>query len=214
MSAVGALVVATVLGLMARLEAVAPRAVARAIIEFFRGTSLLVQLFWLYFVLPLLGVPLVPTAAAVIAFSLNFGAYGAEVVRGAINAVDRPQWEGATALSFSSYQRMSRVILPQALPLMIPPFNNLLIQMLKSTPLVFLITIQDLTAIGDDYRSQLGNEGFIFPLLLLLYFLLSYLFTIGMHLLESRAKARLGRVEERRAIFRYQGPEDQEVVRP
>ncbi|MGH3357008.1 MAG: ectoine/hydroxyectoine ABC transporter permease subunit EhuC [Nocardioidaceae bacterium] len=212
LSAVAALAIAVVLGLMARTAALLPRTVARVVIEFFRGTSLLVQLFWIFYVLPLLGFPLVATAAAVLAFGLNFGAYGAEVVRGAINAVSRPQWEGAIALNFSPYQRMLRVIMPQALPLMIPPFNNLLIQLLKSTPLVFLITLIDLTAVSDDYRNQLGNELFIFPLLLVIYFVLSYIFTILMHLLEARAKARLGRAEERSAIFRFKGPEEEEAV--
>ena len=210
--AAAALVIAVVLGLLARTERLFPRTVARIIIEFFRGTSLLVQLFWLYYVLPLLGYRLDPLLVAVVAFGLNFGAYGAEVVRGAINAVPRPQWEGSVALNLTPYQRMRRVILPQALPLMLPPFNNLLIQLLKSTPLVFLITLQDMTYVGDAYRTSLGNEAFVFPLLLVMYFVLSYLFTLFMHLLEARAKARLGQVEERRAIFAYRGPQEEEGV--
>jgi polar amino acid transport system permease protein len=211
--AAAALVIAVVLGLLARMDHLFPRTVARIVIEFFRGTSLLVQLFWLYYVLPLLGYRLDPLLVAVVAFGLNFGAYGAEVVRGAINAVPRPQWEGAVALNLTPFQRMRRVILPQALPLMLPPFNNLLIQLLKSTPLVFLITLVDLTSIGDRYRDSLGNEAFIFPLLLVIYFVLSYLFTLLMHLLEARAKARLGQVEDRRAIFAFRGPQEEEGVR-
>lgn len=213
LSAVAALILAVVLGLMARMEHVLPRTVARVVIEFFRGTSLLVQLFWLYFVLPLLGYRLDALLVAVLAFALNFGAYGAEVVRGAINAVPKPQWEGAVALSLSPAQRMRRVILPQALPLMLPPFNNLLIQMLKSTPLVFLITLTDLTYVGDAYRASLGNETFIFPLLLVVYFLLSYLFTLFMHVLENRAKTRLGQAEGRRAIFAFRGPQEEEATK-
>lgn len=213
LSAAAALVIAFVLGLMGRTDNLLPRTIARIVIEFFRGTSLLVQLFWLYFVLPLLGYRLDPLFCAVLAFSLNFGAYGAEVVRGAINAVPRPQWEGAVALNLSPAQRMRRVILPQALPLMLPPFNNLLIQLLKSTPLVFLITLQDLTYVGDAYRASIGNEVVIFPLLLLIYFLLSYVFTICMHLLEAAAKRRLGQVEEVREIFSFKGPQEEEGVR-
>jgi polar amino acid transport system permease protein len=210
LAAAGAFVIAFVLGLMARTEALLPRTVARVVIEFFRGTSLLVQLFWLYFVLPLMGYQLDPLFCAVLAFSLNFGAYGAEVVRGAINAVPRPQWEGAVALNLSPSQRMRRVILPQALPLMLPPFNNLLIQLLKSTPLVFLITVQDLTYVGDVYRENLGNEAFIFPVLLVLYFVLSYVFTLVMHVLEAQAKRRLGQVEAARKIFAFRGPAEEE----
>jgi polar amino acid transport system permease protein len=210
--AAAALVIAVVLGLLARMDHLFPRTCARIVIEFFRGTSLLVQLFWLYYVLPLLGYRLDPLLVAVVAFGLNFGAYGAEVVRGAINAVPRPQWEGSVALNLTPYQRMRRVILPQALPLMLPPFNNLLIQLLKSTPLVFLITLQDLTYVGDAYRLSLGNEAFVFPLLLVMYFVLSYLFTLFMHVLEARAKRRLGQLEERRAIFAFRGPQEEEGV--
>jgi polar amino acid transport system permease protein len=213
LSAAAALVLAFVLGLMARTERLAPRTFARVVIEFFRGTSLLVQLFWLYYVLPLFGYQLETLAVAVLAFGLNFGAYGAEVVRGAINAVPRPQWEASVALSLSPYQRMRRVILPQALPLMLPPFNNLLIQLLKSTPLLFLIGVTELTYYGDQYRSSVGNEAFIFPLLLVIYFVLSYLYTLFMHVMEARAKARLGQVEEPRKIFAYQGPQEEEALR-
>lgn len=213
MSAAAALVLAFILGIMARTERMLPRTIARIVIEFFRGTSLLVQLFWFFYVLPQLGFRFEALAVAVVAFALNFGAYGAEVVRGAINSVPRPQWEGAVALNLSPFVRMRRVILPQALPLMLPPFNNLLIQLLKSTPLVFLITLTDLTYVGDAYRSTLGNEAFIFPLLLVVYFLLSYAFTLLMHVLEARAKAGLGQVEERRKIFSFRGPQEEEGVR-
>jgi polar amino acid transport system permease protein len=180
------------------------------VIEFFRGTSLLVQLFWLFYALPLLGYQLTPLEVGVVAFGLNFGAYGAEVVRGSINAVPTAQWEGATALSLSPSQRMRRVILPQALPLMIPPFGNLLIQLLKSTPLVFLITLTDLTTVAEQYRASVGNEAFIYGLLLVVYFLLAYVLTLGMRFLEARAKARLGRREELREVLAFHGPAPEE----
>jgi len=205
-----AVVIAFALGLLARMSRLAPRTFARVVIEFFRGTSLLVQLFWLFFALPLLGYRLDPVTVGVVAFGLNFGAYGAEVVRGSINAVPKPQWEGAVALNLSPYQRMRRVILPQAYPLMIPPFNNLLIQLIKSTPLLFLITLTDLTTVADQYRASEGNEAFIFGLLLVVYFLLAYVSTLGMHLLEARAKARLGQREAPREILAFRGPVPEE----
>ena len=210
LSAALALVVAFALGLLARMEHLLPRTVARTVIEFFRGTSLLVQLFWLFFALPLLGYRLDPVTVGVLAFGLNFGAYGAEVVRGSINAVPKAQWEGAIALSLSPFQRMRRVILPQAYPLMIPPFNNLLIQLIKSTPLLFVITLTDLTTVADLYRASEGNEAFIFGLLLVVYFLLAYVATLFMHLLEARAKARLGQREAPREILAFRGPVPEE----
>lgn len=210
LSAAVAAVIAFALGLLARMRHLAPRTVARVVIEFFRGTSLLVQLFWLFFALPLLGYRLDPVTVGVLAFGLNFGAYGAEVVRGSINAVPQPQWEAAIALNLSPFERMRRVILPQALPLMIPPFNNLLIQLIKSTPLLFLITLTDLTAVADQYRASEGNEAFIFALLLVVYFVLAYVATLGMHLLEARAKARLGQREELREVVAFHGPVPEE----
>jgi polar amino acid transport system permease protein len=210
LSAALAAAIALVLGLLARMDHLAPRTFARVVIEFFRGTSLLVQMFWLFYALPLWGYQLDPVEVGVVAFGLNFGAYGAEVVRGSINAVPRAQWEGAIALSLSPFQRMRRVILPQAFPLMIPPFGNLLIQLIKSTPLLFLVTLVDLTAVADQYRASEGKEAFIFGLLLVIYFLLAYISTLFMHFLEARAKARLGQREELREILAFHGPVPEE----
>jgi polar amino acid transport system permease protein len=210
LSAALAAVVALGLGLLVRVRQIVPRTIARVVIELFRGTSLLVQLFWLYYALPLLGYRFDPVEVGVVAFGLNFGAYGAEVVRGSINAVPKPQWEGAIALSLSPVQRMRRVILPQAWPLMIPPFGNLLIQLIKSTPLVFLITLVDLTAVADQYRAAEGKEAFIFGLLLVVYFLLAYVSTLFMRFLEARAKARLGQREALREILAFHGPVPEE----
>jgi polar amino acid transport system permease protein len=210
LSAALAVAIAFALGLLVRLPHVVPRTIARVVIEFFRGTSLLVQLFWLYYALPLWGYRLDPVEVAVVAFGLNFGAYGAEVVRGSLNAVPKPQWEGAIALSLSPYQRMRRVILPQALPLMIPPFGNLLIQLIKSTPLLFLVTLTDLTTVADQYRASEGKEGFIFGLLLVIYFCLAYVSTLFMHLVEARAKARLGVRKKPLEILAFHGPAPEE----
>lgn len=201
-----AFVLSFVLGLLARAKVVAARAVARIVIEFFRGTSLLVQIWWLYYVLPQFGYKLDAFAVAVIALGLNFGAYGAEVVRGAINAVPKAQFEATIALNMSPYQRMRRVILPQAIVGMIPPFGNLLIQLLKSTPLVFTITLVDITAVTQSFRESEGHTVFIFTLVLILYFVLAYLFTLVMNALEARAKAGIGDTEGRPKLFRFRRP--------
>jgi polar amino acid transport system permease protein len=214
LSAALAVVVAFALGMVVRTPHIVPRTIARVVIEFFRGTSLLVQLFWLFYALPLWGYRIDPVTVGVLAFGLNFGAYGAEVVRGSINAVPKAQWEGAIALNLSPYQRMRRVILPQAYPLMIPPFNNLLIQLIKSTPLLFLVTLTDLTAVADQYRATEGKEAFIFGLLLVVYFVLAYVSTLVMHLLEAATKARLGERKKPREILAFHGPapEEREAV--
>ena len=95
--------------------------VATVYIEFFRGTSLLVQLFWFYYVLPFFGISLEAFTAGVVAIGMNFGAYGAEIVRGGILAVPKGQWEGAHALNFSPFKRMKNIIIPQIFPIILPP---------------------------------------------------------------------------------------------
>lgn len=189
-----AFAVAIALGLLARSRHIIPRGFARIVIELFRGTSLLVQLFFLFFVLPLppFNVELPPVLVGIVGLGLNYGAYGAEVVRGSINSVPAGQWEATTALSLSRYQRMTRVIFPQAWALMIPSLNNLLIQLLKGTAVVYLITIVDLTAELNKLRVD-TDVFFAYTLGLIVYFLIAYALTLIMNALEARAKTRLGR---------------------
>lgn len=185
-SALFSLVLAFAAGL-ARLSRFAVlRGLTAVYVEFFRGTSLLVQLFWLYFALPLLGIRLPAMAAAIIALSLNFGAYGSEVVRGAIAAVPAGQTEAAIALNMTPSQRLWRVILPQAFPMMLPAFGNQLIELLKSTSLVSLITISDLTFHGVTLRTTTLRTTEVFTWLLILYFIIAYGLTLGMRRLEKR----------------------------
>lgn len=157
-------------------------------VEIFRGTSVLVQMFWIFFVLPRppFNIELSPFVAGVLALGLNVGAYGAEVVRGAINAVSRGQTEAAIALNFSPMQRLTRIILPQAMVRIIPPFGNLLIELLKATALVSLITLSDVTFQALSLRQTVGRTTEIFALLLLLYFAIAYPLTLGVRWLERR----------------------------
>ncbi|MEV0083042.1 ectoine/hydroxyectoine ABC transporter permease subunit EhuC [Saccharopolyspora sp. NPDC003752] len=159
---------------------------AGVFIEIFRGTSMLVQLFWLFFALPFFGVQLVPFAAAVLALGLNEGAYGAEIVRGAITALPRGQREGAIALSLTPYQRMRYVILPQAIPAMIPPFGNVFVDLLKNTSLVSLVTVADLTFRAQMVRATTGATTAVFGTILVLYFVAAYVLSVGMGRLERR----------------------------
>ncbi len=162
------------------------RWLATAYIEFFRGTSIFVQLFWAYFVLPLLGVPLTPTQAGVLALGLNVGAYAAEVVRGAILAVPREQYEACTALNLTRFQEMRHVILPQALVLMLPTFGNNAIELLKGTAVVSLISLADMTFQAQVVRAQTGSTAIPFLTILVLYFLMSSLIAAGVRRLELR----------------------------
>ena len=183
---------ALVLGVAAGSRLMVIRGVSRTIVEFFRGTSLLVQLFWLFFVLPLLGYELDPLFCGILALGLNYGAYAAEVVRGSLAAVPTPQKEAAVALNFSPWHRMSKVVFPQAWVQMIPPLNNLLVQLLKGSALASFILLQDLTFHIGELRRVTGDTVFAFGVGLILYFVIAYVLTLFMNLLEVRAKSRLG----------------------
>ncbi|UTX54669.1 ectoine/hydroxyectoine ABC transporter permease subunit EhuC [Leucobacter aridicollis] len=187
-----AFAVAGTLGLMARSERRTVRGVSRVIVEFFRGTSLVVQLFFLFFVLPLFGIELSPILVGVLGLGLNYGAYGAEVVRGSINAVPAGQWEASVALSMSRVGRMRRVILPQAWAIMLPSLANLLVLLLKGTAIVSFITMFDLTASINKLRID-TNVFFAYSVGLLMYFALAWALSFVMLWLEARAKRRLGR---------------------
>ncbi|NIR31390.1 MAG: ectoine/hydroxyectoine ABC transporter permease subunit EhuC [Gammaproteobacteria bacterium] len=174
---VGAALVAIFFGLFIGLLRISPvwplKWLAVAYIEIFRGTSLLVQLFWWFFVLPQFGIFLAPLVVGIFGVGMNVGGYGAEVVRGAIQAVPKAQYETATALNMSPGIRMRRVILPQAFRAMLPPWGNLLIELLKGTSLVSLITIHDLTFMGNQLNITTFRTIEVFTLVLILYFILA-----------------------------------------
>jgi polar amino acid transport system permease protein len=188
-----AVATATIAGL-AKMYGPAPiRWLAVTYIEIFRGTSALVQLFWLFFVLPHFGISLEPFTVAVIGLGLNVGAYGAEVVRGGVASVTRGQWEAATALNMTRIQALRRIILPQAFIAMIPPWGNLFIELLKSTALVSLITLTDLAFKAQQMNQTTMKTIPIFTLVLLIYLAMSLLITIGMRTLEAQASRGLPR---------------------
>lgn len=170
-----ALAVGFAIGLMRLSKNRLVRGFAVAYIEVFRGTSLLVQLFWWFFVLPHFGVFLPPFAVGVLGIGMNVGAYGAEVVRGAVQAVPRGQYEAATALNMSAGTRMRRIILPQAIRGMLPPWGNLLIELLKGTSLVSLITLSDLTFVGNQLNMTTYRTFEIFALVLAIYYVMGRL---------------------------------------
>lgn len=161
------------------------RTVSGIYVEIFRGTSLLVQLFWLYFALPFVGIEMPMMLAAVLAVGLNFGAYGSEIVRSSILAVPKGQWEAALALNMTPRQRLIHIVLPQAGMRMLPPFGNLMIELIKSTSLVYFITMADLT-----YQAMVLRNNYIswtpeiLLLLLLIYFVISVLVSFGIRMLE------------------------------
>ena len=181
-----ALVMAFIAGLGRISRYMALRWLATAYIEFFRGTSIFVQLFFAYFVLPFMGVSLTPLQAGVLSLGLNVGAYGAEVVRGAILSIGREQYEACVALNLSRWQCMRRVILPQALLVMLPTFGNNAIELLKATSIVSLISLADMTFQANIVRSQTGNTLVPFATILILYFAFAMIIAWAIRTLERR----------------------------
>ncbi|QWA13441.1 ectoine/hydroxyectoine ABC transporter permease subunit EhuC [Sodalis ligni] len=174
LAALLALALAFIVALL-RLSPFRPLSVgARVYIEFFRGTSALVQLFYLFFILPLLGITLSPMTTAVIGLGLNFSSFGAEIVRSALVNVGQGQRDALRALDFPAAAGLRRIILPQALPFMLPPLGSLLVELLKSTSLVSMITLSDLTFSGSTLITSLGHQTLIWSFVLVCYFFLSW----------------------------------------
>lgn len=189
-----AAVVAFAIGLARTSRYWIVRFLAGCYFEIFRGASALILMIWIAFVLPLaFGWQLVPMFAGVVALGLTYGAYGSEIVRGALQAVPAAQREAGIALSFTRTQRLLRIELPQAWPEMVPPFNNLLIELLKGTALVSVISVADLTFAGNLVRLGTNESAPIYTLLLVVYFVLAFLFTRIMRAVERKAKAGVGK---------------------
>ncbi len=169
------------------------RGFAICYIELFRGTSLLVQLFWVFYVLPLFGLTLDAFTAGFVTVGLNLGSYGAELVRGGIQAVPRGQWEAAKALNMPNHRRMIRIILPQALLTMLPAWGNLLIELLKGTALVALISVSDLMFEAKQINGTTFLSAQAFGTALIIYYILArFIITPGMRLLESYMTKKMG----------------------
>ena len=163
---------------------------ARIFMEFFRGTSVFVQLFWAYFVLPLFGVELSPFQAGVLVLGLNSGAYASEIVRTAMLALPRDQYEACIALNLNKLQRLRYVLVPQALRLMVPPFANSYVELLKATSIVSLISLSDMTFRAQTVRVQTGEAAIPFLTILIVYFMLALCISGLMRILERRLTPR------------------------
>ena len=170
-----------------RANGIAPiRWISVLYIEVFRGTSLLVILFWMFFVMPEFGLFLSPFVAGVLGIGLNFGAYGAEVVRGALAAVPKGQTEAAIALDMSPFRRMTRIILPQAVAIMIPGLINLTIELTKATALVSAVTLADITYAAVQQNQLHFRTLEIFGVTVMLYYCLAQFIRTGGGALEDR----------------------------
>lgn len=187
------LVMGNIIGLMAalmRLSGILPlTAFAYVYIDFFRTTPALVQLIWIFYVLPILvGINLDPFSAGVVALSLNAGAFLAEVFRGGIESINRGQHDAASVLGFSSLQAYAYILLPQALRRVLPATGNVLIGLIKDSALLTVVAVPELT-----YQIQTDVARTFRPLelytaLACMYFLLTYPLSLAATALERRFK--------------------------
>jgi polar amino acid transport system permease protein len=177
LGAVLTLVLSVLVG-SARLSPSRPvRVAGRIYVEFFRGTSVIVQLFWIFYALPVLGVRLSPLDSGVVALGLNTSAYGAEVVRAVVVALPRSQIDAAMSLHFSALQRYRYVLGPQALITALPPMGNLMIELLKNSSLVSLVTLADITFKAQSLRAATGHTAELFVMVLIAYFVIALVIT-------------------------------------
>ncbi|MEQ8451235.1 MAG: ectoine/hydroxyectoine ABC transporter permease subunit EhuC [Nitratireductor sp.] len=194
LAALVAVAVALVAGLMKLAPVKFVRGIATVYVELFRGTSLLVQLYWVFFALPLFGVSLHKFTAGFLTVGLCFGAYGAELVRGAVASVPKGQWEAALALNLSPTRRMWRIILPQAFIIMLPPWGNLMVEILKGTALVALISVADLMFEARQINSATYLSAQAFGTALILYYVFArFTVTPLMRWLERSMARRIGK---------------------
>jgi His/Glu/Gln/Arg/opine family amino acid ABC transporter permease subunit len=155
-------------------------------VEVMRGTPLLVQILFVYFVLPGVGINLSAYTSGILALTLNAAAYISEVIRAGIVSIDAGQMEAARALGMSHWQAMHRIILPQTFRRVVPPLTNEGISLLKDSSLVSVIGLTELARTGQELASRYASPLTVWPLVALLYLALTFPLTRMAESLERR----------------------------
>nr|WP_302598064.1 amino acid ABC transporter permease [uncultured Cellulosilyticum sp.] len=150
-----------------------------------RGTPLLLQIVFIFFGFPIIGIKIARMPSVILAFTLNYGAYFAEIFRAGINSIDEGQYEGAEVLGLSKVDTFFRIILPQALKRVLPPVGNEVINLVKDTALVYAVGFDDLLKIG---KTATNRDATLLPLVIvaLVYLLLIFVITKIMAYIEKR----------------------------
>ncbi|MGP3534627.1 amino acid ABC transporter permease [Microbacterium sp. RD1] len=161
-------------------------AAARFYVSVIRGTPLLVQLFVIFYGLPTIGVVIDPWPAAIIAFSLNVGGYAAEVIRAAILSVPQGQWEAAHTVGLSPTKTLTRIVLPQAARVSVPPLSNTFISLVKDTSLASLILVTELFRVAQNIAAFSYEFLVIYSEAALIYWLFCLVLSTGQSALERR----------------------------
>jgi len=160
--------------------------IARVYISIVRGTPLLVQLFVIFYGLPSIGVLIDPWPSAIVAFSVNVGGYAAEVIRAAILSVPQGQWEAAYMIGMSHRRALSRIILPQAARVSVPPLSNTFISLVKDTSLASLILVTELFREAQQVAAFSQEFMLLYLEAALVYWVICLVLSTGQSLLEKR----------------------------
>ncbi len=186
----GSMAIALVLGLLLALARISPSRALRLptvlFVELIRGSPLLLQLFYIYYVLPLIGIRLTPIQAGLAGLSINYGAYLSEVFRAGIAAVDRGQWEAADALGLGRGWTMRLVVLPQAVRIVVPPVGNYFVSLFKDTALVSTISIAELMFRGQLIAADTFKYMRIYTVVFGIYLAISIPASLAVRCLERR----------------------------
>lgn len=185
-----ALVLGLIWTLLLRVDKPIIHSVTNGIVKFIRNTPLLVQLYFVFYVFPQFGLTLSPFTAGVIGLGVHYSTYLSEVYRSGIDSVGQGQWEVATALNFTRRKAWTRIILPQAIPPVIPVIGNYFITMFKETPLLSAITLVEILQTAQDIGA--GTFRYTEPLTIvgILFLVLSYPASIAIRRLENKIAAR------------------------
>lgn len=182
------LILSLPIGMLAALGRLSSFKLISRVVEFYiwimRGTPLMLQLLFVYFALPMIGIRLPDIAAALLAFTLNYAAYFAEIFRAGIQAVPKGQYEAAKTLGMSYPQTMRRIILPQVIRIVLPPVSNETINLVKDTSLVYILAMNDLLRVA---RTIVQREFDMTPFLFaaIFYLAMTFVLTWGFKKLEA-----------------------------
>ena len=182
------LILALPLGMLAALGRLSRFKLISRFIEFYiwlmRGTPLMLQLLFVYFALPMVGIKLPDIAAALLAFTLNYAAYFAEIFRAGIQSVPKGQYEAAKTLGMSYPKTMRRIIMPQVFRMVLPPVSNETINLVKDTSLVYIMAMNDLLRVA---RTIVQREFDMTPFLIaaVFYLVMTFVLTWGFKKLEA-----------------------------
>jgi len=184
-----ALVLGLALALLRRSSIRGLGAATGWVVEFVRNTPLLIQIYVLFYVLPRFGFSMTPFVTGVLALGVHYSAYTSEVYRAGIDSVPRGQWEAAAALNLSWLRTFFRVILPQALPPVVPALGNYVVAMFKDTPLLSTITVLELLFTAKNLGAETFRYLEPFTLVGLLFLIVSLAAAGGIRMLERRMPA-------------------------